>query len=328
MHFAIIGQGLAGSSLAIHAHKHGHKITCFDLEKKNSASRVSTGIVNPLVLKNRTALFKSKILLDHCKDYYYSVEKLLGKPFLINNPIHEILKTDHEIDNWKILSKKINIKEYIGSIENIHHQIDGKGFGIVQNSLRLDVKKYLTCVRDWLHETQSIFNEKVENVSILKNKIHVNNQLFDGLLLAEGLDAKWTQKNFGELQFAPTKGEGIVIQVNSIDVNFPIHRNVFMIQEDKNIYTVASTFDRNDLSVSPSINGRTTLLKHLKSWFKDDFKVLDHWAAIRPTMTDRKICYGWHRDNPNVGYLNGLGSRGVLTSPYYSSLLWGQHKSS
>jgi glycine/D-amino acid oxidase-like deaminating enzyme len=327
MHFAIIGQGLAGSSLAIEADKKGHDITCFDLSNENSASRVAIGIINPLVLKNRTLFDKSEMLLSNCLSYYNRIEKTFQKSLLSKNHIREVLFNPSEVSNWNSLSKESSLEKYIGSIETTHKSLSALGLGCVKNSLRLDVKNYLHVIRTWLSEKHRLQEEDVKNVFVSKNEVIVNGQKFDGLLLAEGLIAKWTQKIFRPLQFSPTKGEGLVIETTNTHIDFPVHRNTFLLKENENRYTVGATFNRKDLQTGPSQAGKDSLIQELSYWFQDDFKIVHHWSGLRPTMKDRRICFGWHKEFPNVGFLNGLGSRGAMTSPYYSSLLLAQHKS-
>lgn len=327
MHFAIIGQGLAGSSLAIEADKNGHDITCFDLSNENTASKRAIGIINPLVLKNRTIFDKSEIFLSNCLSYYNWIEKTFQKPLLSRNSIREVLFNPSEVSNWTSLSQESNLEKYIGSIETTHKSLSALGLGCIKNSFRLDVKNYLQVIRTWLSEKHHLQEEDVKNVFVSKNEVIVNGQKFDGLILAEGLIATWTQKIFRPLQFSPTKGEGLVIETTNTNIDFPVHRNTFLLKEDENRYTVGATFNPKDLQIGPSKAGKDSLIKELSYWFHDDFKIVDHWCGLRPTMKDRKICFGWHKEFPNVGFLNGLGSRGALTSPYYSSLLWAQHRS-
>ncbi len=325
MHFAIIGQGLAGSALAYKADNLGHKITCFDLNSDNTASRVAIGIINPLVLKNRTVFDKSDVLLNHCNTFYSEIEDLFEKQLLLKNPIREILYNSDEINNWKSLGKDSNLKKYIGRIEDPHESISALGMGTVENSQRLDVKNYLSKIRDWLSQKHNVLNQEVISIFLSKSEVIVNGRKFDGLLLAEGLRAKWTQKIFQPLQFSPTKGEGLIIETTNTHIDFPVHRNTFLLKENENKYTIGATFNRKDLQTGPSVTGKDSLIQDLSYWFRDDFRIVNHWSGLRPTMKDRRICFGWHKEYPNVGFLNGLGSRGALTSPYYSSLLWSQH---
>ncbi len=60
------------------------------------------------------------------------------------------------------------------------------------------------------------------------------------------------------------------------------------------------------------------LMKKLESFVKCDYTVVDQMAGVRPTVGDRKPVVGRHPRYDNMLVLNGLGSRGVLISPYVS----------
>jgi glycine/D-amino acid oxidase-like deaminating enzyme len=326
MHFAIIGQGLAGSALAIQTAKRGHEITCFDLNVPNSSSRVAIGLVNPLVLKNKTLFDPSQGYFNYFDRFFKDISKLFGQDFLSRNLIREVLQEKQEIHNWNSLQNNSKFNSCMGPIENINiPTIKGIGMGIIKNSCRLDIKSYLKKVREWLNENHHLRDERVYSIRLIGEKIFVNDKKYDGLLLAEGVEAFWTEKIFGKLDFSPTKGEGIIIKSQKSNFDFPVHRNIFLLPEKKNIYTVGSTFERNFSLQSPSAEGKKSLIKDLSKWFLDDYEVIDHWAGIRPTMKSRRIRFGWHSKYKNVGFLNGLGARGVVTSPFYSNHLLSIH---
>ena len=326
MHFAIIGQGLAGSALAIQTAKRGHEITCFDLNVPNSSSRVAIGLVNPLVLKNKTLFDPSQVYFNYFDIFFKDISKLFGQDFLSRNLIREVLQEKQEIHNWNSLQNNSKFNSCMGPIENINiPTIKGIGMGIIKNSCRLDIKSYLKKVREWLNENHHLRDERVYSIRLIGEKIFVNDKKYDGLLLAEGVEAFWTEKIFGKLDFSPTKGEGIIIKSQKSNFDFPVHRNIFLLPEKKNIYTVGSTFERNFSLQSPSAEGKKFLIKDLSKWFLDDYEVIDHWAGIRPTMKSRRIRFGWHSKYKNVGFLNGLGARGVVTSPFYSNHLLSIH---
>jgi glycine/D-amino acid oxidase-like deaminating enzyme len=326
MHFAIIGQGLSGSALAIETAKRGHEITCFDLNVANSSSRVAIGLVNPLVLKNKTLFDPSQVYFNYFDRFFKDISKLFERDFLSRNLIREVLQEKQEIHKWNSLQNNSKFDSFIGPIENLNiPTIKGIGMGIIKKSCRLDIKSYLKTVREWLKENHHLREERVNSIRLIGEKISVNDEKYDGLLLAEGVEAYWTEKIFGKLDLSPTKGEGIIIKSRRSNFDFPVHRNIFLLPEKKNIYTVGSTFNHNFSLQSPSAEGKKTLIKDLSKWFLDDYEVIDHWAGIRPTTKSRKICFGWHSKYKNIGFLNGLGTRGALTSPFYSSHLLSIH---
>jgi FAD dependent oxidoreductase. len=59
----------------------------------------------------------------------------------------------------------------------------------------------------------------------------------------------------------------------------------------------------------------------LQSVLKHPFTVLDHVAAIRPATVERRPFAGWHPQHPQVGILNGTGTKGVTLAPYFAQQL-------
>jgi glycine/D-amino acid oxidase-like deaminating enzyme len=52
---------------------------------------------------------------------------------------------------------------------------------------------------------------------------------------------------------------------------------------------------------------------------KMPFEVVDHLAAIRPTVRDRKPYLGSHTLHENIHIFNGLGAKGSSIGPYFAS---------
>ena len=49
------------------------------------------------------------------------------------------------------------------------------------------------------------------------------------------------------------------------------------------------------------------------------FEVVDHKAAVRPTVKERRPFIGIHPNHKQIGIFNGLGAKGVLLAPFFAS---------
>jgi glycine/D-amino acid oxidase-like deaminating enzyme len=49
------------------------------------------------------------------------------------------------------------------------------------------------------------------------------------------------------------------------------------------------------------------------------YKIVEHKAAVRPTVKERRPFIGLHPQNNCIGIFNGLGTKGVLLAPFFSS---------
>ena len=52
---------------------------------------------------------------------------------------------------------------------------------------------------------------------------------------------------------------------------------------------------------------------------KRSLEVVDHVAGVRPVVRASKLVMGLHPSEARVGFFNGLGSKGVLTAPFFAT---------
>src|SRR5258708_21923737 len=84
----IVGQGLAGSCLAIQLLNRGKKIMVFDEPEKNRASKVAAGLFNPVTGKRMTKSWKADEIFPCLFQFYSEAEKLLSNKFFHLLPIY------------------------------------------------------------------------------------------------------------------------------------------------------------------------------------------------------------------------------------------------
>ncbi len=72
------------------------------------------------------------------------------------------------------------------------------------------------------------------------------------------------------------------------------------------------------------MDGKNELELKLRSVINCNYKIIDHSAGIRLTITDRRPLVGTHHTNNKLAILNGLGTRGVLIAPLMAKKLF-QH---
>ena len=63
-------------------------------------------------------------------------------------------------------------------------------------------------------------------------------------------------------------------------------------------------------------------IEKVKKIINCDFEIVHQVAGIRPTTKDRRPLVGAHPENKNLFVLNGLGTRGVMMSPFVAEELF------
>ena len=95
-----------------------------------------------------------------------------------------------------------------------------------------------------------------------------------------------------------------------------IHRGVWLAPYDgQSIYRVGSTYDWKDLSDTVTVAAKQKILLSLKQFLHKEITVIDHHAAVRPIHRNQFPVIGLHRENKQLAYFNGLGSKGSLYAP-------------
>ena len=92
--------------------------------------------------------------------------------------------------------------------------------------------------------------------------------------------------------------------------------------QDINIYKVGATYNWNDKTDLPTIEGKTELIERINEIITCDFEIISHFAGVRPTVKDRRPFVGTHPDYKVMHVLNGLGTRGVMLGPAMAKALF------
>ncbi len=94
------------------------------------------------------------------------------------------------------------------------------------------------------------------------------------------------------------------------------HRNL-----GNELFRVGSTYEWQQLDNRPTSQGRDEITAKLREFLRLPFEVIEHQAAVRPIHRNQYPVFGLHPQHDQLGYFNGLGSKGTLHAPYFASQL-------
>jgi glycine/D-amino acid oxidase-like deaminating enzyme len=69
----------------------------------------------------------------------------------------------------------------------------------------------------------------------------------------------------------------------------------------------------------PTETGKAELIEKIEADLNIPYTIMDHQAAIRPTIKDRRPVLGTHPEYANLILFNGLGTKGASLGPYWTS---------
>jgi len=83
-------------------------------------------------------------------------------------------------------------------------------------------------------------------------------------------------------------------------------------------FRAGATYDWGKTDSEPTAAGREEIERRLRRLLRVPYEIIDHQAAVRPVVRASKLLMGLHPAHEGVGFFNGLGSKGVLTAPFFA----------
>ncbi len=323
--YIIVGCGLAGIAFCEELRKRNKSFLVFD-DGSQQSSKVAGGLYNPIVLKRFTAAWKAKELIETALPYYKELEAYLDIQFIHDTPIRRIFNSVEEQNNWFAATDKPILSEFLfpGIIKNKNENVNsGFGMGMVLKTGRIDtnilIESYLGKLKNegdlnsdtFIYEALEITEDSIQYLDVEASHI----------IFSDGFGLK-QNPYFNYLPLVGSKGEYIVVKSSKLKLETILKGSVFIIPLEDGKYLVGATYDNQDKTKKPTTEKKQELIAKLEKMITCDFEVIDHFAAIRPTVKDRRPLVGSHPKYPNLSILNGLGTRGVMASPYLAKQLF------
>ena len=203
-------------------------------------------------------------------------------------------------------------------ISNPHEDVNADfGFGEVKKSGWVDFLKLISIFKKRLVSEGCFLDEEFDFNSVLIKQKSVTYKSFSAqkIIFCEG-HRLTNNPFFNYLPLLRTKGELITVKLDGLNVEELIKSNITLLPLGNNIYKVGATFNWSDKDELCSVKAREDLLVKLKELVKINPVLINQYAGLRPTVKDRRALLGAHPNHKNILVFNGLGSRGLLISPY------------
>ncbi len=323
--YIVVGCGLAGMAFAETLAKHNKTFVVIDGEKRSS-SLIAGGMYNPVVLKRFTDVWRIKEQLLIAEEFYPALEDKLGVSCWYPMPLLRRLASIEEQNNWFHASDKPNLVEFLNN-ELSKEKVNGVdapfGYGEVFSTGYLDTNDLIPAYRKYLANKNSYRLEEFDYEALSYNEDGVDYKdiTAKNIVFAEGFGLL---KNpfFEGLPLDGTKGELLLIRIPGLKINAMLKAGVFLIPIGHEMFKLGATYNWEDKTDRPTLEGKEELIEGLKSFMHLDFEIVEHIAGVRPTVKDRRPLLGRSMVSDRIFVLNGLGTRGVLLAPYLAEKLF------
>lgn len=316
--YIIAGDGYAGLFLAHQLIKNNKSFVIFS-EGRKSASQVSAGIINPVVLKKFTTFWKAQEQIDFLKNSLQEIQSYTGENYLINAPIQRIFHDENEQNLWL---KKSENEELSAFLDKNFDRLDvvKNDFltGKVNQSARLNVNGFFNGLFTYFEKNGHLIKEKFEYAKLNPSESVYKDFSFKNIIFCEGMGVK-DNPYFSEIMVNPNKGHHIKVKLSQpIPENITIKKKHFLFPTGNGLYFYGGTYDREQLHYHIDESAVAQLVKGLSEFYPYDFEVEEVHFGFRPTVKDRRPIIGRHQTFSNLYVFNGLGARGILNGCYFS----------
>lgn len=323
--YLIIGSGLAGIGFAEIALENGKSIMVMDNNSQNS-SKIAGGLYNPVILKRFSEVWRAQEQLVIMKEFYRVVEEKLKIKVDFKRPILRKFFSIEEQNNWFAASDKASLAPFLSTalISKKYAGIDSPfNYGEVLQTGYVDTAVLLKTYRAYLIKS-NLFQEESFNYELLQftqKGILYKDLEARHIIFAEGFGMH-ANPYFKHLPLDGTKGELFIIKAPELDLDVIVNTSVFILPLEKGFFKVGATYNWKDKNDLPTEQGKSELIQRIKEIIKCDFEIVEHFAGVRPTVTDRRPLVGTHSQYRSIHILNGLGTRGVMLGPSMAANLY------
>lgn len=320
--YLIIGQGISGSVLAYELLKAGKRVLVIDNHLPHESSRIAAGLFSPVTGRKMVKTWMFDEIFPEAFHYYPKLEKELNIKFFHPAPLHHVLSSVKEIND---LSQHFAQREYASLADFDHLETIGQLLHNPLGTLQLkhsgwcEVNILLEAIRSLLSERKCLLTEEADVTAISRSPKgwHYNHITCDAIIFCEGHRVR-QNPFFTFLDMRAVKGEIITLHAPELKLTHIIKQQHWIIPVGNDTYKVGATFDFNRVNNQPTSEGKKQLTDVFEKFFNVPYTVMNHEAAIRPAMHDRRPVIGEHPTQKGLYLFNGMGAKGVSLVPYWS----------
>jgi len=319
INFLIVGQGIAGTTLAHKLYENGNTIHLIDNKHQSSSSLIAGGVIHPMSFKRVILSWKADSLIPAAKAYYDAFEATYKTKVFHKLDMTRVFSSIEEQNNWQGRLADSPMKDIIGDEElGLDFPF---GSGKVNMAGRLDVALYLSRSKEFFKKEKIISEEQFNynQLTYSETGVEYKGIVAENIIFCEGFKIN-QNPYFNYIPLSPTKGEVLIIKTKDLP-DCILSQGCFVMPIGNDKYVLGATYDRDNINQETTKLGKEQLIEKLKAIGDFDFEIIEHRAGVRPTTHDRRPILGTHPKYSNMHIFNGLGSKGVMLAPHFAGEL-------
>lgn len=295
-----------------------------DDNRPDTASRVASGIINPVTGRRVVRTWMIEELLPFAIDAYRTFGEELGAPIAREIDLLTFHSSEQMKSAWHDrIAEGEDYISYAGNSEVYSAYFEtGYGVGVTAPCMLVDVQLMMKRWREVLSKRNAILEQSFEiaHCIVTDKGVQYGDIYAEKLILCNGIDG-FDNQYFGKLPYTLNKGEALLARIPGLPPTNIYKQAVSIVPVEGDLFWIGSSFEWEFEHDRPTEAFRQKTESILKKWLKLPYSIEDHRAAIRPASLERRPFVGMHPLCPNVGIFNGMGTKGCSLAPYFSAQL-------
>lgn len=325
----IVGQGLAGTALSWALRARGVSVYVTDDFNTEAwhrsapqtgpvpSSNIAAGIVNPITGKRYAQSWRFDDFFPIARQFYAEAESFFNIKIWYDLPILRLLPDTEAENDWAMRCAKPGFSSYMeggagaGTWSDL--LLPGFRFGQIKQAARVDFLPFLQAYRRHAREAGFFLPEAGRRSPEWLLQDH------DYVIYCEGAGGA-SNPLFADLNWQVSKGEALLIRL-ATTLAAPLSmlkQKIMAVPLSESLLWCGATSEWHFDHALPSEQGRQFIEEGLDEMLSVPYEVVGHYAAVRPTVKDRRPLLGCLPSQPRIGIFNGLGTKGGLLAPYWA----------
>lgn len=317
----IIGQGLAGTALAWQLWEREVPFVIVDRDEAVTSSKVAAGLLTPITGMRLTVSWRYTTFYREALSFYRACGQRLKQRFFFPRGYVRLLKNEAEIAKWHKRRRDPDMQPFLHPQPPV---LDAEVVHDPQNGFQqrhaawLDTTAYLKASRDFFASLDAWTQADVQPADVQDDSSGVewNGQRFSHVIWAQGWSAE-KHPLFNWVPFQSARGTILTVQADLRGERRILNRACWLLPRPDGSLRAGSTYEwKFDDPSTPAPDQVSLLEANLRSLLKVPATIAATQTAVRPIIKNQQALMGTHPTHPRVAFLNGLGSKGSLRSPW------------
>lgn len=319
--FLIVGQGISGTFLYHELVKAGYRVLVIDEERKNSASRVASGVINPVTGRRIVKTWLIDEIIPVIRDAYGELSSLLDIRALEELSVVDFFTTPQMVAAFQ--QRFANDPQYLSLPADTHRWNDqfnnDFGFGEILPAFVANLGQILEKSRLRISEAGDLADLRfdIKNLQLVNGEVQYDEIHASRLIFCDGISCA-TNPWFQLLPFGGNKGEAVIVEIPDLSPHHVFKKGFSLVPWKENLFWLGSNYLWEFENDEPTPGFYRFAENWLRQTVRLPFTIVEHLSAIRPATLERRPFIGFHPVHQQLGIFNGMGTKGCSLAPFFA----------